>query len=371
MNRGRRLLLQLAAWSACGGSGLARGAASPSPIDYDPVRRGTTLGFPRDHGAHPGHRIEWWYLTGVLRDADAQPLGVQVTFFRSRPGVAEDNPSRLAPRQLLFAHAALADPRVGSLHHDQRAARAAETPGIAGNTFERGDTRVAMRDWSLERDAQGRYRTTLSARGFALRLLAEPTQPLLLQGDAGWSQKGPSPGQASFYYSLPHLRVTGEVEADGRRRAVQGEAWLDHEWSSSLLDPRAAGWDWVGLNLADGSALMAFRIRARDGGAILWTTALLRGADGRVQAFDGGRVRFHPLRQWRSPRTRALYPVAMAIELDARRFVLEPLMDDQELDARRSVGSVYWEGAMRVRENGAPAGEGYLELTGYAGVLRL
>lgn len=371
MNPGRRILLQLAAWSALGAGGVARAAATEARIDDDAVRRGAPLRFPRDHGAHPGHRIEWWYLTGVLRDADAQRVGVQVTFFRSRPGVAESNPSRFAPRQLLFAHAALADPRLGALRHDQRAARAAEPPGIAGNVFARGDTRVAIRDWTLERDAGGRYHAALRARGFSLRLVAEPTQPLLLQGDAGWSQKGPSAGQASFYYSQPHLRVTGEIEADGRRRAVRGEAWLDHEWSSSLLDPRAAGWDWVGLNLSDGSALMAFRIRAREGGAVLWTTALLRERDGRVQAFEDARVSFHPLRHWRSPRTQALYPVAMALQLDGRRLVLEPLMDDQELDARRSVGSVYWEGAVVVRENDAEAGQGYLELTGYAGVLRL
>jgi predicted secreted hydrolase len=30
------------------------------------------LQFPRDHGAHPGFRTEWWYITGHATDrADA------------------------------------------------------------------------------------------------------------------------------------------------------------------------------------------------------------------------------------------------------------------------------------------------------------
>jgi len=97
-------------------------AAMPSrgAEGYPAVLPGQILRFPRDHGSHPAYRTEWWYVTGWVRTRDGAPLGVQVTFFRNRPRVAEDNPSNFAPRQLVFAHAALAEPAQGRLRHDQR-----------------------------------------------------------------------------------------------------------------------------------------------------------------------------------------------------------------------------------------------------------
>jgi predicted secreted hydrolase len=41
-------------------------------------------------------------------------------------------------------------------------------------------------------------------------------------------------------------------------------------------------------------------------------------------------------------------------------------MDDQELDARATTGTLYWEGAVRVAGSDGTKGRGYLELTGYA-----
>lgn len=345
-------LFALASALACAASG------------FEPVTPGRALVFPRDRGAHPGFRIEWWYVTGQL-DSPRGPLGFQVTFFRLRNPAAEGEASGFAPAQLVFAHAALADPHAGRLRHDQRAARV--LPGLveAGAA----DTDVRLDDWTLVRDAaNGRYVTHIDAEGFALELALAPTQPLLLEGDAGFSRKGPSGAQASYYYSEPQLHVTGEVRAAGTKLAVRGVAWLDHEWSSELLAPQAAGWDWLGANLDDGGALMAFRIRAKDG-TVLWADATLRDRDGRVQRFEGDAVRFSVRRTWKSPRTGAQYPVAMSVQVDGRTWDLEPLMDDQELDASASTGTVYWEGAVRL--DGARAGRGYLELTGYAGRMPL
>jgi predicted secreted hydrolase len=152
------------------------------------------------------------------------------------------------------------------------------------------------------------------------------------------------------------------VVIDGAAVAVRGLAWLDHEWSSEVLAEEAVGWDWLGLNLDDGGALTAFRIRARDG-RTLWANATLRTGTNAPRAFAIDKVAFRPLRTWSSPRSGAAYPVAMEIEVDGERWRVEPLMDDQELDARASVGTVYWEGA--VRASGARSGRGYLELTGY------
>ena len=333
----------------------------PASKAFAAVVPGARLRFPVDHGAHPDFRTEWWYVTAWV-SSEGREFGVQVTFFRSRTGHDPANPSRFAPHQLLLAHAAIADPELGRLRHQQRGTRA----GHPDSRCARNDTDLALGDWQLRRSADDRYTTRVGSGEFSAELAFEPSQPPWLQGDAGYSRKGPEPQRASHYYSRAGLRVTGSLRI-GRRtmRVEQGIAWLDHEWSSEVLDPRAAGWDWVGLNLDDGSALMAFRIRATDG-SVLWSHARRREA-----ADAASQVRFEPIRRWLSPRSGASYPVAMRLVVDGRTLELQPLFDDQELDARASTGGYYWEGAIRVLDGGRAIGRGYLELTGYAAPLRL
>jgi predicted secreted hydrolase len=333
--------------------------------EYPRVKPGPALQFPRDTGSHPQFRNEWWYLTGWLKTEDGRELGVQITFFRNRPLVAEDLAGRFAPRQLLFAHAALSDPGAGRLLHDQRAARA----GFGLAEAQEGRTDVAIEDWSLKAAGAG-YAAEIAARDFGYSLRFEPTQAVLLQGERGFSRKGPDTAQASYYYSQPHLAVSGSVRIQNAEHRVSGEAWLDHEWSSEPLAEGAVGWDWIGINLDDGGALMAFRIRSRDGGSF-WAGGSVRSPDGRVRSLKPAEVRFSVLRRWRSPRTGAEYPVSVRVEAGPVSLEIEPLMDDQELDARASTGTVYWEGAVRARRDDQPGGRGYLELTGYWKPLKL
>ena len=318
-------------------SSLIPFAAFAEPVRYPQARPGGKLVFPRDHGAHPDFRLEWWYITGWLDGT----MGFQITFFRARPEEASDSPSRFNPRQILFAHAALSDPRRGRLLHDQRAAR--EGFSLADARTE--TTGVWIDDWRLELEGN-RYRARIAAREFEFdfSLLAEQ---LVLQGEAGFSRKGHRPAEASYYYSRPHLQVAGKLDG----RDVKGEAWLDHEWSSAYMAPEASGWDWCGINLANGGSLMAFQMRGKNGG---------------VHSAPPG-TSFRPLRTWRSPRTGVEYPVEMAVN----DLVLKPLMDDQELDARASSGTIYWEGAVRAFSGNDEVGKGYLELTGYWKAMKL
>jgi predicted secreted hydrolase len=338
-------------------------AAAQTPA-YAPVMRGQPLSFPADDGAHPQYRTEWWYITGWLDTPDG-PQGFQVTFFRSRPPVDAANPSAFAPRQILFAHAALSDPKTGHLLHDQRIAR--EGFGLAEAST--ADTDIVLDDWRLKRTPDGSYMAKAGGGAFALDLAFTPTQPVLLEGDGGFSQKGPLASEASHYYSLPHLKVSGTVRRGARTVRATGEAWLDREWSSSLLDPRAVGWDWTGLNLDDGGALMAFQVRDAAGHA-LWAGGSLRAPSGTVTRFGPRDVTWTTRRRWRSPRTGADYPVDRLVTVKTpagpRRFALTPLFDDQELDSRSGGGPVYWEGAVRTE-----GGRGYLELTGYVSPLKL
>lgn len=327
---------------ACGAWALP--AAHAQAVQYPVVTPGRRLEFPRDHGAHPEFRQEWWYLTGWLANERSDPFGFQVTFFRARPDFETSNPSALVARQVLLAHAALSDPSRGTLRHDERAARAGL--GLAG--AEENQTRVWIDDWRLDLESST-YRTRIAARDFSLELQCEARQPPLLQGDQGFSRKGPRPEEASYYYSRPQLAVRGTIERGGQRDTVQGTAWLDHEWSSQYMAADATGWDWVGLNLGDGGSAMAFRMRDRAGGTL----------------YAPAGVSFAPLRTWRSPRTGVLYPVEMRVTAAGTTYDLKPLMDDQELDARTSTGTIYWEGAVRAFEGSREAGRGYLELTGY------
>ena len=335
--------------------------------EFTPVTPGVPLHFPRDFGAHPGYKTEWWYATGWLDTKDGRQLGYQVTFFRSGTGHGRDNPSAFAPKDIIIAHVALSDPAHGKLLHDQRTARAAF--GLAGAAT--GDTDLRLDGWRMQRRTDGTYQIDIDAAEFTLALQLQPTQPVLLQGDAGYSRKGPQAGQASYYYSKPQLRTSGTLaRRGGAPQAVQGVTWLDHEWSSQVLDPSAAGWDWAGINLADGGALMAFQIRDRQGGK-LWAHATWRDASGKITHYSQDQVSFTPQERWRSPRTHAEYPVATLIATGPEQWLLSPLQRDQELDSRRSTGAVYWEGAVTVTRGGQPAGRGYLELTGYVRPMKL
>jgi predicted secreted hydrolase len=310
---------------------LGLSPAHAAKVEYPQVVPGHQFSFPRDHGAHPDFRVEWWYVTGWLDDE----VGFQITFFRARPEEESDNPSRFNPRQILFAHAALSDPKRGRLLHDQRAARAGF--GLAHAEIDR--TGVWIHDWSLVLEGS-QYRAKVAARDFSFAFTFY-ADAIVLQGENGFSRKGHRPHEASYYYSRPQLHVAGTL--DGRR--VSGRAWLDHEWSSAYMAPEAAGWDWTGINLFDGRSLMAFRMRDRSG---------------RTHFAPPG-VSLEPLRFWKSPRTGVQYPVSMRVS-DLR---LEPLMDDQELDSRMSTGTIYWEGAVTAYRGKEAAGRGYLELTGY------
>lgn len=348
------------------------------------------LVFPRDHGSHPETQVEWWYVTGVLRPAGtgagrsrpAQDLaeppayGFQLTFFRVRRELDRPLDSRFAPSQIMLAHVAVTDLARRRMHHDQHLLR----QGFANAFTDETDTRVRLGDWSLVRSPgpQGLSRYRLAFRSqpanVALSLTLDAPLPPLLQGREGWSQKGPQPEQASRYVSEPQLSGQGQLAVDGQApQNVQAQCWLDHEWSQAYLgsgsddsSSRAVGWDWLGLNLLDGSALMLFQMRRRDG-STLWTGGTWRSATGGQQNLEG-QLQFEPLAYWSSPTSLSRYPVQWRVRTPKGVFRIEAMLETQEVDARRTTGFLYWEGVVRVLDDaGTLRGWGYLEMTGYAG----
>ncbi len=324
-----------------------------------------TLAFPRDRGSHPDFKTEWWYITGHALSAGRE-FGFQLTFFRSRVDSTQGMASNFAARQLMFAHAAITDVEGKRIWHDQRIAR--DGFGVASSS--QLDMHVKLRDWSLQADGK-KYVADLPANTFGLTLQFAETQAVLLQGNKGLSRKGPDEKQASYYYSQPQLATTGKLRVQGKTFDVQGTAWLDHEWSQEILAPGVVGWDWIGMNLADGSALTAFRLRDKTGAAV-WDGGSFRSASQSLYVFSRGEVIFRPTRFWKSPLTQASYPVEWVVRTPADFYTVRALLDNQELDSRQSTGAIYWEGLCELLDsNGKKVGNGYLEMTGYAQPLRM
>jgi predicted secreted hydrolase len=347
------------AWLA---GATARGQLSRASqaVVFPKVVPGRALQFPRDHGAHFDYRTEWWYVTGAL-DAPLANIGFQLTFFRVRTGSAEALNSPLAPTQILFAHAAVTLPG-DALYHAERAAR-----HRLGALASPNDCDVHIGAWQLQRGTNNTFSLKAQDSQFALDFSLTPTQPLILQGDAGYSRKGTRAEQASYYVSWPHLRVEGTLTLKGKPAPARGKAWFDHEWSSEVLSEADVGWDWLGVNLDDGGALMLFRIR-NAAGETAFAHASLRDTNGRTQTWSGDEVRFQVIRNWRSPRGTS-YPIELEVRFGAFQIRTQPVIDDQELVTRRPVPVRYWEGLVKVK--GGLTGRGYLELTGYAEKLRL
>lgn len=333
------------------------------PTRFAEVVPNQQLVFPQDHGAHPDFRTEWWYVTGHVKTSNGTPLGFQITFFRSRTGMGEDSKSKFAPQQILFAHAAIADPRHGKLRHDEKIARAG-----FGNHAKVGVMDIALNKWTMKM-VDNVISARVASKEFSLDLTLTPSQPPIAQGENGYSQKGPNVKQASQYVTFAQLGVAGKIIVNGKPETVTGKAWFDHEWSSEIMSADVVGWDWLGANLDDGGAVMAFRMRGADGRAI-WAGGTRVTADGKIIKMTPQQVFFTPLETWRSPRTSATYPVAMRVDVANESFELKPWMSDQELDSSRSTGITYWEGATDLIQNKQRVGRGYLELTGYAKKLR-
>jgi predicted secreted hydrolase len=318
----------------------------------------TAFRWPRDHGPHFEFETEWWYYTGNLQAEGGRRFGFQLTFFRRGLSPGPPPSAGLRTNQVYFAHFAVTD--VAGRRHEFRERFSRGAAGLAGASAE--PFRIWLEDWSADGPAEAPH---LRARdgGLRLDLRLEAKKPLVLQGEDGWSPKSDEPGNASYYVSYTRMDARGSVNGV----AVRGEAWFDHEWSTSALGPEAVGWDWFSLQLDDGRELMFFQIRRTDGTPEPVSSGTLVEADGARRRLRLADVRLAAAGSFRSPEKGAEYPARWRLEVPSEELVLdiEPLLPDQELRA----SFTYWEGAVRLAgtSRGRPlAGQGFVELTGYA-----
>jgi predicted secreted hydrolase len=325
------------------------------------------LRFPADHAAHEDFRIEWWYYTGNLRAVDGHEFGYELTFFRTGIAVRPENPSRWAVRDLYMVHFAISDIASARFRHFQRLARAGV--GWAGAATDR--YRVWNGDWEARLDGET-HQLTAHQGDAALDLQLVSQKPPVLHGDRGLSRKGPSPGNASYYYSLTRLATQGKLSLDGKTYEVAGLSWMDHEFSSSFLEPGQQGWDWLSLQLDDRRELMLYRIRRSDGRVDPFSSATLVDAQGHARHLRAEQFTLMPGNNWHSPQTGGDYPLVWTVRIpDAQLEIrVDAAFAGQELDTRSTTGLAYWEGSIWAQGNsaGQPVhGRGYLEMTGYAG----
>ena len=340
---------------------------------------GRRFEFPRDHGSHPEFKIEWWYVTGHLFGEQDRRFGFQATFFR-RAGPQSTNESAITVTTAAFgndelhlAHMALLDVQGGRFIHEERLNRAGWDAGSSTNTLA-----VRNGNWFLRwgTNANGALSMQGSIRGEANFSLAfTPTKPLVVFGENGVSRKGASPTASSHYLTFSRLAVAGEVTLEGRKQSVRGQAWMDHEISSSQLDDDQAGWDWASLQLNDGREIMAYRLRKKDGRTDPFSQLAWVNTQGVVTNFNSTQFSWTAVRTWKSPATGGVYPVHVKLTTtdpvsgQSVSFTLEPILLQQELSGALG-GIPYWEGACHVlNEQGANVGSAYLELTGYVGSL--
>jgi len=324
-----------------------------------------TFVFPADHGPHPGFRNEWWYFTGNLDAADGRRFGYELTLFRA--ALSPDAPTRTshwAANQVYLGHFAVTDVEAGRFHYFQRVQRGAVD--LAGAQAE--PLRVWVEDWEIKAGMQANFpwRLHAKANGVTLNLELTATKPVVLQGDAGLSQKSATSGNASYYYSIPRLDSRGTLVLNGQTFNITGQSWLDREWSTSALAPDQVGWDWFALQLGDGYDLMFYQLRRKDGSTDLHSAGTLIDPAGRATPLKADDVRIEVLETWRSPKG-GTYPARWRLHVRPADLTLEisPLLANQELD----VVVRYWEGAVDVtgrREGRSITGRGYVELTGYA-----
>jgi predicted secreted hydrolase len=323
--------------------------------------------FPADHGSHEDFRIEWWYYTGNLQADDGRQFGYQLTFFRTGLRMQPQSSSRWALRNLYTAHFAISDIMDARHRQAQRNSRGA----IQQAGAETQSLQVWNGDWEVRME-HDTHHLQAKVDGMGLQLKLAPTKPAVTHGENGLSRKGPSEGNASFYYSLTNMKTVGVVTVDGTEYRVTGKSWMDHEFSTSFLEPGQLGWDWFAIQFDDNTETMLYRMRREDGSSDPFSSGTFIDHEGNQRHLSADDFTVEPVKYWRSKLSGGNYPVEWKVSIhpiNCQVYVTTKL-PEQEMRTGDTTGITYWEGAIALageRDGQRIEGQGYLEMTGYVG----
>jgi len=343
------------------------------PTGYLSVTGPCNLEFPKDHGPHPGYRTEWWYYTGNLQAESGEKFGFQLTFFRrqiSPPGDRLNWPqptSAWRTQQVYLAHSAITN--ITGKQHLQAELVSRQALGMAGANQIEDTTTLFLKNWSAH-IGPDEHLLRVDSDGFSYELTLTPQKSPVLHGIAGYSLKGSAAGRASCYYSFTRLNAAGKLSIGGNMVAVKGSAWMDHEYSTALLEPGLQGWDWFSLQLSDQTEVMAFVLRKEKGGIGPASSATVIDNGGQNHHITNHEFLVTVRSTWKSPHSKAVYPAGWRLQVFPSQLDLTimPNLADQEMQTSGSTGRIYWEGSVSIEGTraGRPVvGQGYVELTGY------
>jgi predicted secreted hydrolase len=354
------------------GRGEGEGKRLAPGFTYQRALPGRKLTFPADHYSHPDFKTEWWYYTGHLETEGGKKYGYQVTFFRF--GVRDRQKEAKEPplfTELYMAHFALSDIAAKKFRFRERINRGSnDKAGAATDRY-----LVWNEDWKVEGDERN-HSIQVDDRGTRIRLAFKSLKAPTLHGQNGLSQKGEGEGRASYYYSLTRMQTEGDLIIDGKREKVRGLSWMDHEFGSNQLREDQAGWDWFSIQLDNQTELMLYLMRRKDGSVDPYSSGTLVSANGATKHLKLSDYHVQVLDHWKSPASGASYPMKWKITIPAENIALEinPEFPAQELITSRSTRVTYWEGAVKIRgtiQDKSITGQGYVEMTGYAGKLNI
>ncbi|MGE5401263.1 MAG: lipocalin-like domain-containing protein [Ignavibacteriales bacterium] len=324
--------------------------------------------FPRDYGPHPDYKTEWWYFTGNLETQEGRHFGFQLTIFRT--AVSPDSlrgTSSWRSNQIYMGHFTLTDVESDQFYSFERFSRGANNlAGASPSPF-----KVWLENWLIDgssgKTSRGIPEVHLMAEqnGVAIDLNLISLKPVVLQGNNGLSQKGPEPGNASYYYSLTRLNSSGRIKILDNNFEVKGLSWMDREWSTSALSKNQAGWDWFSLQLNNGTELMYYQMRKKDGNPDQFSRGIIVNNNGTTVPVAKEDVKLSITGKWQSPGGGS-YPSGWRLRIPKEKIDLyiTPYIPNQELN----VSIHYWEGAVKITGisgGKSISGSGYVELTGY------
>ncbi|HSN68442.1 MAG TPA: lipocalin-like domain-containing protein [Thermoanaerobaculia bacterium] len=346
--------------------------AQVAPSGFRHAVPGWRFAFPRDHGAHPEFQTEWWYYTGHLLSAEGRRYGFELTFFRVGVHAERRGANPWDLRDLALTHFAISDIDGRKFRYHEKVNRMSRYTAGAGE----GDLNLFNEGWSAVALPDGRWRIRASEKGDSIDLVLRAVKPPAIHGTDGVSVKGAAEGAASHYYSMTRLEAEGSIRAGGTEERCRGQAWMDHEFSTSVLGEEQKGWDWFSLQFDDGTELMLYQMRHRDGSIDPASSGSWVDARGGVEMLRAGEYAIEPVGTWRSPKSGGVYPMGWRLSIPRMglRIDVREEMKDQELVTSSSTGVTYWEGAVTARgtARGKPVrAKGYVEMTGYAAPFKL